>query len=440
MLRLLLPLGMAALYCIPAIAETLAPSDPARAATLLPGQIRNEKAWTLESATHRMLEIAPERRQSEAAIEMRQMELNQAGNWPNPNVDLRTDNRIGQLNGQGGTTLTQIALSQPLPIRRLAYQRAAAETMLQSAQAGRQEQFLLLERETARVFHAVQFTAAKHELAHEQLELTNGFAAGKIAANENRIKRYLTPLETGRLALLQEEAHQGDILAERDLENAQIGFRSLLVLNGEISPKTMPLKLPEQPAAFAVLADKLDMHPTVEAARREMEAAEMGIKVAESRRYADPVLKLFHDRDFNNGATMNITGIGVGIEIPLWSRNRAMEGKAKADADASRARYDALRRDAKTRLEQAYIQLVRLQDQTRGLKEHLIEPARKMFELTRRSFAAGESNVLALVDASYAYFDARARYLELLHECALASAEVRFAAGLSVIDLKEYQP
>jgi len=436
MLRLLLPLGMAALYSIPVLAETI----PAITASAVTTPAANGKVWTLESSIRRVLEVAPERRQSDAAIEMRQMELTQAGSWPNPSVDLRTDNRIGQLNGQGGISLSQIALSQPLPIRRLAHQRAAAESGLLAAQATRREQFLLLERETAIVFHAVQFAVAKHRLSHERLQLTNSFAAGKIAAKEDRIKRYLTPLETRRLALLQEEAHQADILAERDLENAQIGFKSLLVLNGKDSLETMPLILPEPPAAFAVLADKLDLHPTVEAAHRETESAEMGIKVAESRRYADPVLKLFHDRDYNNGATMNITGIGVGIEIPLWSRNRAMEGKARADADASRAHYDTLRRDAKTRLEQTYAQLVRLQDQTRLMDEQLIEPARKMFELTRRSFAAGESNVLALVDASHAYFDARARYLELLHGCVSASADLRLAAGLSVVDLKEYQP
>ncbi|MBI5006045.1 MAG: TolC family protein [Nitrosomonadales bacterium] len=438
MLRFLLPLVMAVLYSIPVFAETAPAAMPAVSAATPPPA--NGKAWALESSIRRVLEIAPERRQSEAAIEARRMELDQAGRWPNPSVDLRADNKIGQLSGQGGNKLAQLSLAQPLPIRRLGYQRAAAESGLAAAQAGGREQFLLLERETARVFHASQFATAKHQLAHERLQLTNSFAAGKIATKGDRIKRYLTPLETGRLALLQEEAHQADILAERDLENAQIGFKSLLVLNGKDSPETMPLILPEYPAAFAVLADKLDLHPAVEAARRETESAEMGIKVAESRRYADPVLKLFHDRDYNNGATMNITGIGVGIEIPVWSRNRAMEGKARADANASRAHYEVLRRDAKTRLEQAYAQLVRLQDQTRLMEEYLIEPARKMFELTRRSFAAGESNVLALVDASHAYFDARTRYLELLHECALASAEVRFAAGLSVVDLKEYQP
>lgn len=438
MFRFLLPLGMAALYTIPALAETIPAAMPAMsAATVTPA---NGKVWTLESSVRRVLEIAPERRQSEATIEMRQMELTQAGSWPNPSIDLRTDNRIGQLSGQGGISLSQIALSQPLPIRRLAYQRATAEFGLLAAQASRREQFLLLERETALVFHAVQFAVAKHRLSHERLQLTNSLAAGKIATKEDRIKRYLTPLETGRLALLQEEAHQADILAERDLENALIGFKSLLVLNGKDSPETMPLILPENPAAFAVLVEKLDLHPSVEAARHETESAEMGVEVAESRRYADPVLKFFHDRDYNNGATMNITGIGVGIEIPVWSQNRALEGKAIADANASRARYDTTLRGIRTRLKQAYTQLVRLQDQTRLMEEHLIEPARKMFELTRRSFAAGESNVLALVDAHNAYFDARARYLELLHGCASASADLRLAAGLSVVDLKEYQP
>lgn len=438
MLRFLLPLGMAVLYSVPVLAETNPAALPAASAAMITPT--NGKVWTLESSIRRVLEVSPERRQSEATIEMRQMELTQAGTWPNPSVDLRTDNRIGQLSGQGGINLSQIALSQPLPIRRLAHQRAAAESSLLAAQASRREQFLLLERDTARVFHAVQFAVAKHRLSHERLQLTNSFAAGKIATKEDRIKRYLTPLETGRLALLQEEAHQADILAERDLENAQIGFKSLLVLNGKDSPETMPLVLPEHPAAFAVLVGKLDLHPTVEAARRETESAEIGVEVAESRRYADPVLKFFHDRDYNNGATVSITGIGVGIELPVWSQNRAVEGKAIADADASRARNDMTLRNIRTRLEQAYAQLVRLQDQTRLMEEHLIEPARKMFELTRRSFAAGESNVLALVDAHYAYFDARARYLELLHGCASASADLRLAAGLFVVDMKEYQP
>ncbi len=102
--------------------------------------------WTLESATRRVLEVAPERHQSDAVVQTRQEELTLAGSWPNPSIDLRADDRVGQMSGQGGTSLSQLALSQPLPFRRLARQRTAAESSLAAAQANRNAQSLLLER------------------------------------------------------------------------------------------------------------------------------------------------------------------------------------------------------------------------------------------------------------------------------------------------------
>lgn len=439
--RFLLPLGLAVLYFNLAFAQPSAstPAGTSEMAHAVPLPANGTKAWTLESATRRVLEVAPERRLSDTAVDMHQEELIQAGTWPNPSIDLRADDRIGQLSGQGGTSLAQLSLSQPLPFRRIARQRAAAESGLSAAQANRQAQFLLLEREAARVFHALQFAAAKRQLAKERLEFTNNFAAGRTTTYGDHLKRYLTPLELGRLAVMREEARQAAILAERDYENARIGFKNLLGLADGAAEMAPPIP-PTRPPSFNDFARELVHHPAIEAAHYETEAAEGGIEIAESQRYADPVLKLFRDRDFNNGATINVTGIGVGIEIPLWSRNRALEGKARAEADASRARYDAQIRDARTRLEQAYAQLSLLQNQTAQISANLIEPARKVFELTRRSFAAGESNVLALVDANNAYFDARARYQELLQECALASADLRLAAGSSLVDGKEYQP
>ena len=82
--------------------------------------------WTLEAVVRRTMEVAPEIRSAEAELAARTGELTQAGAWPNPTVDLSADDRLGQEDGRGGTELTRIALSQPLPLRRLARQRAAA--------------------------------------------------------------------------------------------------------------------------------------------------------------------------------------------------------------------------------------------------------------------------------------------------------------------------
>jgi cobalt-zinc-cadmium efflux system outer membrane protein len=54
-------------------------------------------------------------------------------------------------------------------------------------------------------------------------------------------------------------------------------------------------------------------------------------------------------------------------------------------------------------------------------------------ELTRKSFAAGEANVLALIDAANSYFDAQERYVELLARAQGAATDLRFAAGQSLI-------
>lgn len=409
---------------------------------ILPGiATAQNDLWTLESATQRAVEIAPEMRAAEAEVAAREGELTQAGNFPNPSIEARADDKLGIEDGRGGTDLTQLALSQPLPLRRLARQRAAAEASLEGARATRRYQRLLLEREVARVFHALQLTAAQRRLAEErlQLQLIAEYPNGARQGKRDRLVRYLTPLERRRLAVLREEANQAVIAAEREQQQAAIEFRARLGLPADAQPEPAELKAPMAPAELEALTREIDSHPALVAARQELEAARAGIAVAESQRFADPALNLFRERDALAGSRRNVTGIGVSVQVPLWNANRGPVDKAKADAAGTQARLDAVSRDARSRLAQAHANLQRLLIQTERLRANLLDPAREVFDLTRRGFAAGESNILALVDANSTYFDARARYLELLAESALAAADLRIALGRSVL-APEAQP
>lgn len=401
----------------------------------------NHSVWTLQSATQRILEIAPERHQFDAAVDARREALKQAGEWPNPSMELRADDRIGQMSG-GGINFAQSSLSQPLPWHRIAHQRDAAELSLSATQSARSAQLLLLEREAARVFHALQLAAEKLQLAREQMVLTEQFARGKANGSGDHLTRYLTPIEQQRLAIMHEAARQLVLAAELDHKHAQIEFRNLLGLTGspEAEIETIPLTPSLPMPTLDNIEHDLDGHPAIQAANLEAEAARKGVEVAESQRYADPVLKLYRDREFDNGTAFNVTGIGVSFELPIWSRNRALVGKAMAEAAFSSARREALRRDTRIRLVQAYEQFTRLRNEIQQLQANLVVPARRVVELTRRSFATGESNVLALVDANSTHFDARSRYLDLLNRYALAAADLRVAAGKSVLQKKEFQP
>jgi hypothetical protein len=52
--------------------------------------------------------------------------------------------------------------------------------------------------------------------------------------------------------------------------------------------------------------------------------------------------------------------------------------------------------------------------------------------MTRKGYAAGEVEILGLIDANDIHFDAHTRYLELLQEAWLEVAELRLVSGQSL--------
>lgn len=394
--------------------------------------------WTLESAIRRAVEIAPETRVADAEVQAREGELIQAGSFPNPSVDLRADDRLGQEDGRGGTDFTQLALSQPLPLRRVPRERAVAESRLAGAVEGRRLRRLELERATAQAFHDLQLAQSRLDVAQARLKETESYPGGAVGTRD-RLVRYLAPLERARLAILREEANQAVVAAEREREQAAIAFRARLALPADAAAETAPFAEPPAPPALEALVRNLENHPMLTAARKEYEAAEANIAAARSQRFADPALNLFRERDFLAGSRRDVTGVGLSVQVPLWNTNPGIVDKARAEALRARTDYEIAGREARVRLDQAYTELTRALVQVRRLRASLLEPAQRLNDLTRKSFAAGEASVLALIDAANSYFDAQGRYVELLARAQAAQAELRLAAGQSLLG-KEATP
>ncbi len=431
----LLPLILTALFISSASAQTPAGLTEIEVAGQV--SVKAGAIWTLSDSVKRALDIAPELLSAEAEINARTADLIQASAWPNPSIDVDANNRLGLENGRGGADFTRIGISQPLPLSRIGHQRTAAEANVERAQANLRYQHFLLERDVARVFHALQLAAAKHQLAEERKRLVAESLNTSRKSSADRLVRYLTPLERQRLSILNEEAIQADAVAEREQQKALIDFRTLLALPNLDRAEVEELTLPIQPVSLDKLLRELDAHPALLRARKDAEAAQAGISVAESQRYADPTLSLYRERDTLAGTRRDVTGVGISVQVPLWSNSSGTVAKANAESERMRAQLAVAQRDARSRLEQAHTQLLRLLDQARRLRTNLLEPARSMFTLTRRSFAAGELNVLTLVDANNTYFDALARYLDLQQECVLAAADLRLASGVSILNYSQ---
>jgi len=399
-------------------------------------QAADTVAWTLGPAIQRAIEVAPESRAAEAEVAVREGDLKRDSAFPNPTVEGRVDQKLGLDDGAGGTDVTQIAIAQSLPLWRRQYQRAQAEASLDAARAARRYRQLLLENEATRAFHQLQLAQARQRLAGERADAAMRYGESKRAGGG--LVRYLSALDRTRLAILKESARLELVAADGEWREASARFSKLLGLPDAETPVTTSLNPLAPPPALAEYQARLDAHPALVASQRDIEAARAAIGAARASRFADPTLTVSRERDVLGGTRQDYWGVTLGVQVPLWNLNGGAVDAAVANVSRTEADADARRRDLDAALRASHLRLARLIEQADQYAAKVLDPSRRFLDLTGRSFAAGELGVLALLDANNNYFDAAKQHLELVAEAALAAADLRLAAGESV--LKGVQP
>ncbi|MEJ2452022.1 MAG: TolC family protein [Gammaproteobacteria bacterium] len=392
--------------------------------------------WTLNNSIDHMLKVAPEMRAATAEVDVRRGELTRAGAFPNPSIELRADQKLGVDDGSGGTDLTQIAISQPLPLGRLGHQRAMATAQLSAAEQSLLQQRLLMEYHTAQVYHQLQLAQARLKLAEERLAVAESYTKSD-KRGKDPIVRYLSKRERLRLSILRENARQSVATAEGRYNEAMSSFRSSLALPMDSSPKVIELGPVPAPPSLAVLQARLDQNPALVASMQEIKAARAGIDVARSQRLADPVLTVFRERDYLGGSRRDYNGIMISVQVPLWNGNNGSVSSARAEMIKAESKHRILQRDLSRRLRLHEMHLGHLISQAADYYSKLVLPTEHSLNLARKSFAAGQTDLLTLIDAYNIHFDAHFRYLGLLQQGWMEAADLRLADGLTLHDYRE---
>lgn len=386
--------------------------------------------WTLERSIARAHSAAPELRMADAQVDAREGDLSAARALPNPTLSLRIDEKLGEEDAAGGWDATQLAFTQPLSFGRSARIKSA-KAGIEFARRDLNARRLQLENRVAQVFHLLQLTTQRLALAQERERFAGALRGGK-EARKDALARYLSPLERQRLAILHEQAHQEVANAEGKFSEALSAFRALLGLPADASPTIAPLTPVAAPPALATLTASLDAHPALSAQHAAIARADADVDVVRRERLAAPTIEVFTERDYLGGERRTYNGVVLGLQIPLWGLNQGSVARAQAQREAVKAEAALARRDLSTQLAQSHAHLTHLIEQAAHSRQHLLGPAERLYKLTRRSFAAGEANVLALIDAYDTHFDAKTGYLELLHQGWLTAADLRLAAGEAV--------
>ena len=393
-----------------------------------------DQIWDLNSVIQRVLQVAPEFQASQEMISIRQTDQQQAEQWPNPEIEIRVDEKLGMEDGSGGYDVSQLVFSQPIPVNRMQPQIKQAASLLSASQSQNMQQQLLLEYQASILFHELQLKASLFNLSQQRLALANQFQLSNKTStgSPDRLVRYLSPLEQKRLAIMRESARQAVASAEGELNETAGQFRILLNLDPRMVPQLTPLELVKARLELSSLLKQLDKHPGLSSARHKLEAARAETEVAKASRYKDPTLNLFLERDNFNSQNETYAGISVNMEIPLWNENNRTVSMAKAELIRSRADYEVTQRELNSQLLQSFVHYEHLLQQAEDYSKSLLKPAEELFLLNRKSFAAGEQNILGLVDGNNTYFDIKKGYLKLLAEAGQELAMLRLAAGVFI--------
>lgn len=389
---------------------------------------------TLEKSIRRIAEIAPEMKAADAEIGNQQGKWELADAWPNPSVSIQVDDNLSREVGGRGYDVTELAISQPLPLGRLAYQRQQAEAGIASAEAQRNHQQLMLEYKVAQHFHTLQLKEAMLQLAKKRLQQASHYQSGSRKHHSgDPLIRYLTPLETMRLDIVLQAAKQSVEVAEGEFNDTATSFKALLGIPIDGQLRLMPLKPVPTPEGFDILENSVQSHPALEADKQAIASSEAGVDVARWQRFADPTLTLFRRNAFLANRRQPNTGIMLSVQVPFWNQNNGGVTQARHAVRQAQAVLDINRRELQSNLHRSYSHLGHLIKQAEHYRTKLLQPAQQVFKLTRKGFDAGELNILTLIDANNTYFDAQARYLTLLQEGWLELAVVRRSAGLSLL-------
>lgn len=389
-----------------------------------------KKYWTLESSIERVLQIAPEIKSAAANIQAHQGSLEQAGAWENPTFSLRTDNKIGLEDGNGGQDLTQFNISQPIPLfGQLKHKKSIAKSQLDTAKSQGSYQRLNLEQQIAERFHRLQFTAANYELAKERL-----LFADKLTDVGNRRAQAgdMATLERLRLNLIRESAKQLVDKTEGQFNEALNLYRALLNLANTQIPELAPLTPIKNVLPLASFLEKLPQHPLMMVANHHVNTATADVALTKAERLPKLALGLYREREFLGGRVQNVNGIGLSFSIPLWDMSRGKLKKTHARVEQGYADRHTVQRDLISRIQQNHLHLNHIIEQSKYYQTHVFQPSQQVFEMTRKAYAAGEMDILSLIDANNIYFDTQGRYLELLQEAWLELADLRLAAGQSI--------
>jgi outer membrane protein TolC len=410
--------------------------------------------WTLERALGFAQTNSPDARIALQRVAAAQAGIEQANSavWPKLSLQssyMRTDspmmsfgNILNQRSYSSGINFNDVPATDDMNVRgvltmplytggKITAEKHAAKAGSAAARQDAEAVRQTLAGEVARAFFTVQKTRqfiAAAQAAITSYETNTALARKRFDAG-SALRADVLDLEV-RLAQAQEDlirSRNANALAQRALQNL-LGLEEKEFSVADTAP-----------TLTAPAAGTLANRPESVAAAERSRAAEAQVRSAKSGYI--PRVSAFGSLDYDYGWVMNGDGKsytgGVMLQWDLWDGRltRAKVSEARSNLEAAREQERKVRLAVGLEAEQARLDLEQAQQRLQ-VGEKTVAQAEESLSLTGRRFAEGAALATQLIDAQTALTAARVRRADALADVQIATAALRKALGLSILETK----
>ena len=224
-------------------------------------------------------------------------------------------------------------------------------------------------------------------------------------------------VESDRLKILLRNAQNQHSAAWRRL--------STVAGNPDMQPRPLAGKLDGAMPKLAwddALRRLLSESPEMAVAAAQVERARRAVDRAHAEVIPDLFVQVGVQQDSSTGDT--ITGVEVGLPLPIWNRNQGGIQQAEAKLTAAERNVDRVRLNLESRLAVVFQDYSNALYQVDQYSNQILPNADKARQLVARGYQGGEVGFLTLLTAQRTYFQTRLSYIESLREMWIRATEI----------------
>jgi cobalt-zinc-cadmium efflux system outer membrane protein len=393
---------------------------------------RAELRVTERQAVQRALEGSDLTRSWGASVTRARARAISEGAWPNPRLSYSHEQSYEEPDAVGEDF---VLFEQTLPVSGRRGLRADAARA--RAEATGQEVTAKMAKTAAKV------RTAYYEVLHlrERIAVRVTWLDG-IRELEQILVQRVEAGESAAYDLERLRKETADIAADIEVDRAALAerraqLRGMLFLSardGEVTPtgQLMPSEIPSD----ASLREAVEGRPEVAAAESRVEAARHANRAASRWWVPEPTVSAGYRGASVAGEHYPGFVAGVSLTVPLFYQNGGERLAAGAELERARSQREILRRKYRARVQGLAARTRRLQEAAKTYRADGLARSKRLVEVAREAYDAGEIGILELIDAHRGLVDTRLRVLELARSARQAEIELRRNLGQASPDVE----